>query len=60
VNNFFRLLLSAACCCLASGAIAADMAAPSAPFVPPPTWTGFYIGGNVGGAWDPTGGYNTN
>jgi outer membrane immunogenic protein len=62
VNNFFRLLLSAACCCAASGAIAADMAVPSAPFVPPPpsTWTGFYLGGNVGGAWDPTGGYNTN
>jgi outer membrane immunogenic protein len=62
VNNFFRLLLSAACCCAASGAIAADMAAPSAPFVPPPpsTWTGFFLGGNVGGAWDPTGGYNTN
>jgi outer membrane immunogenic protein len=62
VNNFFRILLSAACCCAASGAIAADMAAPSAPFVPPPpsTWTGFYVGGNVGGAWDPTGGYNTN
>jgi outer membrane immunogenic protein len=62
VNIFFRLLLSGACCCAASGAIAADMAAPSAPFAPPPpsTWTGFYLGGNVGGAWDPTGGYNTN
>jgi outer membrane immunogenic protein len=62
VNNFFRLLISAACCCAASGAIAADMAAPSAPFVPlpPSTWTGFFLGGNVGGAWDPTGGYNTN
>jgi len=36
-------------------AIAADMAtkAPPAPFYAPPpfTWTGFYIGGNVGGAW---------
>jgi len=62
VNIFFRLLLSAACCCAASGAIAADMAAPPAPFVPPPpsTWTGFYLGGNFGGTWDPTGGYNTN
>ena len=38
------------------------MAAPPAPFVPPPpsTWTGFYLGGNFGGTWDPTGGYNTN
>src|SRR5215471_11028914 len=36
-------------------AIGADMAtkAPPVPFYAPPpfTWTGFYIGGNVGGAW---------
>jgi outer membrane immunogenic protein len=39
---------------IASAASAADMAvkAPPAPPPPPPfSWTGFYIGGNVGGAW---------
>jgi outer membrane immunogenic protein len=36
---------------------AADMhvkAAPKAPVPPPFSWTGFYIGGNFGGAWVPT------
>src|SRR5579872_3045839 len=64
VKNFFKLLLGTACCCAATGAIAADMALPPAPYAAPPaappTWTGFYLGGNVGGAWDPTGGHNTN
>jgi outer membrane immunogenic protein len=63
VRNVFRLLLGTACCCVASGAMAADMALPPPPpqfaSPPPPIWTGFYIGGNVGGAWDPTGGHNT-
>lgn len=44
---------------------AADMALPPPPFfvAPPPplsTWTGPYVGAQVGGGWDPTGGYNTN
>jgi outer membrane immunogenic protein len=64
VKKFLRLLLGAACSCGATGAIAADLGLPpppSPPFVaPPPTWTGFYLGANGGGAWDPTGGYNTN
>jgi outer membrane immunogenic protein len=42
---------------LASGAaFAADLPtykapAPMAPITPPPSWTGFYIGGDIGGAW---------
>jgi outer membrane immunogenic protein len=38
-------------------AVAADLSRPApppvkAPYVPPPfTWTGFYIGANIGGAW---------
>jgi len=65
VRNFLKSFLAAACCCGATGAIAADLglpAAPPAPFVAPtpPLWTGFYVGINGGGAWDPTGGYNTN
>jgi len=39
-----------------SGAFAADLAIRKAPPAPPPipiyNWTGFYIGGNVGGAWE--------
>src|SRR5215472_13057970 len=40
-----------------SGAFAADMLVRKAPPAPPPVivplynWTGFYIGGNLGGAW---------
>src|SRR5213596_2953455 len=38
---------------------AADVTARPAPYAPPPpvyapppfTWTGFYLGGNIGGAW---------
>ena len=63
MRNLFKLLLGTACCCVASGAMAADMALPPSPQFappPPPTWTGFYIGANAGGAWDPTGGFNTN
>ncbi len=62
MKNFIGLLLGTAGCCVASAAIAADMAMPPPvpQFAPPPTWTGFYIGGNVGGAWDPTVGHNTN
>ncbi len=61
MKNFIGLLLGAVGCCGATGAFAADMALPPAPFAPPPpTWTGFYLGANGGGAWDPTGGHNTN
>jgi outer membrane immunogenic protein len=38
-----------------SGAFAADLPvkAPPAPFpLPVYNWTGFYIGGNLGGAWE--------
>ena len=38
----------------AGAANAADMYAggmKDAAFVPPPLWTGFYIGAHVGGAW---------
>jgi outer membrane immunogenic protein len=64
VRNFLKLLLGAACCTGATGAMAADMSLPPAPppvqAPPPPLWTGFYVGVNGGGAWDPTGGQNTN
>jgi outer membrane immunogenic protein len=41
---------------IATQAMAADLAAKAAPLAPapvaaPPTWTGFYLGGNVGYAW---------
>ena len=43
---------------VAGAANAADMYSPSGggfkdvpAYVPPPTWTGFYIGAHVGGAW---------
>ena len=37
-----------------SGALAADMAVKARPMLAPPVynWTGFYIGGNLGGAWE--------
>jgi outer membrane immunogenic protein len=65
VRNFLKLLLGAAYCCGATGALAADLGlppAPPAPFAAPPPalWTGFYVGAHGGGAWDPTGGNNTN
>jgi outer membrane immunogenic protein len=62
VKKIVGLLLGTAGCCVATAAIAADMGLPPpAPqFAAPPIWTGFYVGGNVGGAWDPTGGNNTN
>jgi outer membrane immunogenic protein len=47
-----KLLLAAAIVAFTGGAYAADMPvkAPRPP-VPPPSWTGFYIGINGGGAW---------
>ena len=62
MRNLFKLLLGTACCCVASGAMAADMAlpAPSPQFAlpPPPTWTGCYIGGNIGGGWNTISGFD--
>ena len=39
-------------------ASAADMAVKAPPMAPPPafSWTGFYIGANIGGAWTPSNG----
>jgi outer membrane immunogenic protein len=49
------LSISALCAGLCQGASAADLgvraAPPPAPVVIAPTWTGFYIGGNVGAGW---------
>ena len=51
------LLASVACLAFAGPSIAADLARPAPVYVPPPvivpvfTWTGCYVGGNVGGIW---------
>lgn len=51
------LASTALCAVLAPSAFAADLPSykgpPPAPMVPPPifTWTGFYVGANLGGAW---------
>jgi outer membrane immunogenic protein len=49
------LSASALCAGLCQGAFAADLgvraAPPPAPVVIAPTWTGFYVGGNVGAGW---------
>ena len=62
-----RLLVSSAVAALSTAAMAADLpstkAPPPAPYVSAPifTWTGFYIGGDVGGAWTNDGArYRTN
>jgi outer membrane immunogenic protein len=50
------LLASAAAAALTGSAVAADLGVrpPAPPYIPPPpifTWTGFYVGVQVGGAW---------
>ncbi len=49
------LLVSTALTVLFAGsALAADLRPPAPAYTPPPpvfSWTGFYIGGNLGGAW---------
>ena len=51
------LLASVACLAFAGPSIAADLARPAPVYIPPPvvvpvfTWTGCYVGGNVGGIW---------
>jgi len=47
------IILSAALVGAAPGAFAADLPvkAPPLAYAPLPNWSGFYIGGNIGGAW---------
>ena len=45
------ILTAAAFLACLSGVRAADMPLKAVPVAPPPTWTGFYIGINGGGAW---------
>ena len=55
--NTLKLILSAAIALLGvSTASAADLPVKAPPMAAPPVWnwTGFYIGGNVGGAWNDT------
>jgi opacity protein-like surface antigen len=47
----FLLVSSVAFGALMTPAIAADMLVKAAPQAPAWTWTGFYVGGNVGYAW---------
>jgi outer membrane immunogenic protein len=51
MKNFILGASTAACLGISSVAFAADlpMKAPLAPILP--SWTGFYVGGNVGGQW---------
>ena len=51
------LLATSAALMMAAPATAADMPVKSRPLPPPVpvfSWTGFYIGGHVGGAWGTT------
>jgi outer membrane immunogenic protein len=46
------LLVTLSAAVLASSAMAADLPATTTlPATPVPTWTGFYVGGNIGGSW---------
>jgi outer membrane immunogenic protein len=56
MHKLFQAIATLSTLLLASfGANAADLKmpvkAPPAPMPPPFSWTGFYIGGNIGGAW---------
>jgi outer membrane immunogenic protein len=64
-NTAIAIVAGTALSLAASGlSLAADMPvkAPPAPMAPSWTWTGFYIGGNVGGGWsaDPTATFTPN
>src|SRR5215813_4483822 len=53
-RNFILTCAVLATLCLCSSGQAADMRVKAPPPPPPPppfNWTGFYIGGNIGGAW---------
>jgi outer membrane immunogenic protein len=49
--NKYYLLASASTVALSGGASAADLPLKAPPPVLAPTWTGFYIGGHLGAAW---------
>ena len=50
-----RIAIVAAAVVIGTPALAADMAVKAPPMVaPPPSWTGFYLGANVGGVWTHT------
>jgi outer membrane immunogenic protein len=47
-----RLIVAISALALAQVAVAADLPLTAPPYQPPPiySWTGFYVGGNIGGA----------
>ena len=58
-----RLIVAISTLALAQVAMAADLPLKAPPYQPPPiySWTGFYVGGNIGGVWgDPKVKYEPN
>src|SRR5262249_5718384 len=54
MKKILASLIAAGALSFAAPAFAADMpmkAAPMAPVVVPFSWTGFYVGGHIGGGW---------